>query len=201
MVKLFALATLASIAFCNELRLELRTINGDQKATLGVYEYDTGSRNVSIIEKPTSESTQGVHCVAATYDGGSSSCFSFLDIQDPLHYSLLIDVHDQQIRKLSLVHNSEVDGIVPELRFPVEGPEAPALKLRKTTKTYKEKKANKKATTAQFSEDDTSDDRPWIQKNWKLLAIGLVVYNVVAVVNKRQQIEQEVSQQRKPLLD
>ncbi|AQZ18132.1 YDR056C [Zygosaccharomyces parabailii] len=200
-MRIFSLATLASVAFCSELKLELRTINGDEIAPLGVYEYNIDNLNASVVEAATGKENHGIHCVDATFDGGSSTCFSFLEIESPLHYNLLIDVDDNQIRKLSLVHNREVEGIIPEVRRPVKGPEAPAMKLRKITKTYQDKKADKKVTTAQFSEEDTIDDKSWLQKNWKILAIGLVVYNVVVVMNKQEEIKQEVEQQRKPLLD
>ncbi|CAR29610.1 hypothetical protein ZYGR_0AD02930 [Zygosaccharomyces rouxii] len=202
-MKLLATALLASVALCNELKLQLRNIETGIAVPWGLYDYDSVTLDASTLESPKEENNdQGSYCVDAIYDGETIPCFSFLDVESPLHYNLVIDVHDQELKKLSLIHNPEVRGIEPLVRNPVKGPEPPAVKLKKTTKTYQDKKANKEATTAQFSSEDNEDEnKTWFQKNWKVLLIGLIVYNVIAVMNKQGEVKQEVEENQKPLGD
>ncbi|GAV55906.1 hypothetical protein ZYGR_0AZ00770 [Zygosaccharomyces rouxii] len=202
-MKLLSTALLASVALCNELKLQLRNIETDMTVPWGFYNVDNVNLDASTLE-PLSEERkdQGPYCVDALYNGKLIPCFSFLDVESPLHYNLVIDVHDQELKKLSLIHNPEVSGIEPRVRTPIEGPEPPAVKLKKTTKTYQDKKADKEATTAQFSsEDNEEENKTWFQKNWKVLLIGLVMYNVVAAMNKQEEVHQESEETQKPLID
>lgn len=200
-MRLLSTALLASVVLCNELKLQLRNIGTGATIPWGLYNYD--GVNASTLE-PASEQMkdEGPHCVDAVDDGEFIPCFSFLTIENPLHYNLVIDIYDQQLKKLSLIHNPEVTGVEPYIRSPVQRPEPPAVKLKKTTKTYQDKKADKEATTAQFSsEDNEEDNRTWFQKNWKVLLIGLIMYNVVSVMNKQGESQQEAQQAQKPLID
>lgn len=200
-MRILTTVLLMSIALCDELKLQLRNIETGMTVPWGSYSYDSVALNASTIEPPYEErNDQGICCVDAVSNDVFIPCFSLLDVEGPSNYNLVIDIHDQELKKLSLIHNQEVIGIEPRIRTPVKGPKPPAAKLKKTTKTYEDKKADKEATTAQFSSDDSEDEnKTWFQKNWKLLLIGLVVYNVIAVMNKQNEVHQEVEETQKPL--
>lgn len=95
-----------------------------------------------------------------------------------MHYDLYLDTkHNANILyKLSLKPNPHAHGIEASLKKPVPGPEAPAVKLRKVTKTYEDKKAKLDPSAASFEEDIEIDDRSFLQKNWKFILIGLALY-------------------------
>lgn len=202
-MKLLAIALVVSAALCDELKLQLRNVETGATIPWGIYDYNIDTLNANTLESVSErESNRGAYCVDAIHDGRDLPCFSFLDIEDPLHYNLVIDVHEQELKKLSLVHNPQATGIEPYVRVPRRGPDPPAVKLKKTTKTYQDKKANKEATTAQFSsEDNGGEEKSWFQKNWKVIVIGLIIYNVIAVMNKQDEIKEEVDQDKKPLID
>lgn len=106
----------------------------------------------------------------------------FNKVKYPLHYDLFIDTrHDSHLLyKLSLKPNLSAKGINPVLREPVAGPEASAIKLKKVTKTYEDKKSKLGSPAASFEEDIEPDERTFVQKNWKYMLIGLVLYTVIS---------------------
>lgn len=183
-----------SFAVGSELSLFARNIDTNDRLLLQTFDYNAGTAEVSAVALPADVlPATGSYCVDATFNDGTKDfpCFSYLEISDPLHYDLIVHLHGNNINKLSLVYNPEAEGIVASIRHPVKGPEPPAIKLKKVTKTYKDKNTAKKAATAQFEEDVELDNRSWMQKNWKMLLIGLVVYNVIAYVSKQQKPQQE----------
>lgn len=187
------LAASVSLAIAEEFTLNARPISSDQSFQLGIFDYEIKPLSVSQVSPAKGElPSDTAYCVDATFEqsGTTIPCFSYLELQYPFKYSLIIDLHDEEISKLSLVYNSGVEGIVPTIRRPVNGPEAPPFKLKKVTKTYKDKKAAKDAATAQFKDEEDVDDRSWMQKNWKMLLIGLVVYNIIAFGSRQQQRQQ-----------
>lgn len=105
---------------------------------------------------------------------------SYLQLKLPLAYDLYVETkHGSYIPyKLSLKPNPNSNGILPVLRVPTPGPEAPAIKLKKVTKTYPTAKAEFGSATAAFEEDIEPDNRNFIQKNWKYIVIGLVIYSI-----------------------
>lgn len=180
----------ASLGMARELSLIARERTTGQQVSLGVFDFNEQANTFSTVDPtPGDLPIEGAVCIDAYFDGGSVEfpCFSFLELQDPLNYSLTLELHDNEITKLSLVHDPEANGIFPSIRRPKAGPEAPAIKLKKITKTYRDKKAAKNAATAQYEDNDEVDTRSWMQKNWKLLVIGLVAYNIIAIAGRQQQ--------------
>lgn len=193
-MRLLYLMYSVSFAVGGELSLYARNIDTHDRLLLKTFDYDIETAKVSPIGSSTDKlPATGGYCVDATFNDGTKDfpCFSYLEISDPLHYDFIVNLHGNKIDKLSLVYNPEVEDIAASIRYPIKGPEAPAIKLKKVTKTYKDKKTAKKGATAQFEEDVESDNRSWMQKNWKMLLIGLVVYNVIAFASKQQKPQQE----------
>lgn len=173
-----------------ELALSARHLNTGQVVELGSFHYDEGANNISKSEPASSSYPYaGAYCIDASFDQGRTEfpCFSFLELQNPLHYSLVVDLHGDEISKLTLTYDSDVNDINPVIRRPESAPEAPAIKLKKVTKTYKDKKAAQNKATAQYEDSEELDTRSWMQKNWKMLAIGLVAYNIIAFTGRQQQ--------------
>ncbi|QLQ79777.1 hypothetical protein HG537_0C04260 [Torulaspora globosa] len=184
------LLVLAPLAIAREVSLTARQRTTGQQVSLGAFDFDEQANAVSTVDPaPESLPIEGAVCIDASFDQGTVEfpCFSFLELQDPLHYSLTLELHDTEISKLSLVYDPEVDGIIPTIRRPKAGPQAPAIKLKKITKTYRDKKAAKNAATAQYEDNEEVDTRSWMQKNWKMLVIGLVAYNLIAITSRQQQ--------------
>lgn len=185
----FCFATVLSFAAGQKISLRARSIDSNLQVHLGDFDYNKQALSVTPFSPATEELViKGASCIDAALgeDEDAFPCFSYLELMDPLHYDLIVDLHGENISKLSLVYNSDAQGIVPVIRHPVNGPEAPAIKLKKVTKTYKDKKAAKNAATAQFEEDADLDNRSWFQKNWKMLLIGLVAYNLISVMSRQQ---------------
>ncbi|QLL32899.1 hypothetical protein HG536_0D04210 [Torulaspora globosa] len=185
-----SLLALAPLSVARELSLIARQTTSGQQVSLGAFDYDEQANTVARVSgTPGNLQIQGAVCVDASFDQGAVEfpCFSFLELQDPLHYSLILELHDKEISKLSLVYDPEVDGVTPAIRRPEAGPEAPAIKLKKITKTYRDKRAAKNAATAQYEDNEEVDTRSWMQKNWKMLVIGLVAYNIIAITGRQQQ--------------
>lgn len=185
-----SLLALIPVAIAREISLVARQTASGQRLSLGTFEFDEEASTVSKVDpSPENLSLEGSYCIDASFDQGEVDfpCFTFLDLQDPLHYSLVLELHGTDISKLSLTYSPEVSGINPVIRRPEVGPEAPAIKLKKITKTYKDKKAAKNVATAQYEDSEELDTRSWVQKNWKMLVIGLVAYNVIAFMGRQQQ--------------
>lgn len=193
-LKLVSVVALASLAVAEKIILTAAPIGSNLKFQLGTFEFEKEPLNVSKVNQSEEHLPKDVtYCVGAILVESDRElpCFSYLELQQPLNYSLIIDTHDDQLSKLSLVYNSGVEGIVPVIRRPVRGPEAPPIKLKKVTKTYKDKRAAKDTATAQFKDEDDADGRSWIQKNWKMLLVGLVVYNVIAFGSRQQERQKQ----------
>lgn len=174
-----------SVASAEELSIFAVELNDSgSPMLLGKFDYDIKSRNATVIQlnKPSIKS-KGPYCVSAQLENDSNkdmSCFSMMNLKTPLHYDLLFDMHDDKIHKLSLVANEESDGIQPVIRNPVEGHKAPAIQLKKTTKTYKDKKLNENGSPTQIEEDTVPLEGNWFESNWKILVIGIILVNLVA---------------------
>ncbi|AMD18710.1 HBL192Cp [Eremothecium sinecaudum] len=119
-----------------------------------------------------------VYCVGADTSDGRHSCFAYLAIDLPLRYDLIIDrlPHCSDSLKLSLKLNPNTTGIQIVERETIPGHDAQPLKRKKITKTYNDKKAKVVPGTAAFKEDVEPDKRSFIQKNWKVVLIGVLVY-------------------------
>ncbi|EJS44268.1 YDR056C [Saccharomyces arboricola H-6] len=162
---------------------------------LGTFEIDStpeGKLTVKTVDLQKVE-TSGQYCLNAEIEGKlDMPCFSNMKLGMPLRYDLIVDVDDNnEINQLSLSYNEKNDAIVGVVRYPETGPSAPVAKLKKKTKTYADKKAskNKDGSTAQFEEDDEEvKEVSWFQKNWKMMVLGLLIYNfVVGSMKKKQQ--------------
>ncbi|CCD22915.1 Emc10p NDAI_0A07610 [Naumovozyma dairenensis CBS 421] len=171
---------------CEKVTLSARNVTGANQPEypLGLIELDISDNNATtIIQGDFSNIPTGPYCIGATFEesGKNIPCFSYLQLENPFHYDLIIDLQGEEISKLSLLHNIEKDGINAIIREPINGPVAPAIKLKKITKTYADKKANKQSGSEQFAEEDEEPvEGSWIQNNWKMLLVGLLVYNLVA---------------------
>ncbi|SCU84593.1 LADA_0D02608g1_1 [Lachancea dasiensis] len=148
------------------------------KAPLATLVYDRESNIVNVTE--VNESLQeDSYCVGAQMDENYYSCFSYVKLRYPLHYDLYLDTshNTHLLYKLSLKPNPRARGIESWIRDPELGPEAHPVKLRRVTKTYDDKKkASLKSGSASFEEDIDVDERSFLQKNWKYIVIGLVLY-------------------------
>lgn len=168
---------------CKEFTLEARNIESNDKISLGTFDYDSKSHTVSTIALRTNKvSSNQAYCLDAKFDNGEMefSCFQYTELSFPLQYNLVLDLHGDELEKLSLTFNPAYDGILPVIRAPVKGPSPSAIKLKKVTKTYKDKKAGTKALTAQFEEDVEVENKSWIQKSWKKIVLGAVIYSAVS---------------------
>ncbi|SCU93548.1 LAFA_0F16974g1_1 [Lachancea sp. 'fantastica'] len=153
-----------------EPRLPLATV---------VYDSETSLLDVTDVSDSIPEDA---YCVGAQMAENYYSCFSYVKLKYPLHYDLYLDTKSDShlLYKLSLKPNPHVSGIAGTIRSVQDGPEASPAKLRRITKTYEDKKksAQMGASSAAFQEDVEIDDRTFLQKNWKYLLIGLVLYAV-----------------------
>lgn len=145
------------------------------KYPLAHLEVDSPSE-VSISDINTSIK-EGIYSVCATMEE-YADCFAFTEIQIPLSYDLEVIFVEGELTRFSFKPNKSVNGINVVPSGVKRGPEPAVVKLKKTTKTYEAKKqAERKDTgTAAFEEDVVADDRSFIQKNWKYIVIGLLLY-------------------------
>ncbi|SCU93044.1 LAME_0F02454g1_1 [Lachancea meyersii CBS 8951] len=144
-----------------------------------VYDGESSVLEVSDVNEALPEDS---YCVGAQVAENYYPCFSYIKLKYPLHYDLYLDTKSDShlLYKLSLKPNPQASGIEGTIRSAQEGPQAPPEKLRRVTKTYedKKKKAQLGSASASFEEDVEVDDRTFLQKNWKYLLIGLVLYAV-----------------------
>ncbi|KOH00909.1 Emc10p DI49_0250 [Saccharomyces eubayanus] len=192
LMRLLRVISLAGVVFGADV-LQL-SYSDDKKNTipLGTFEIDsTGSGNVTVTTVDLRDvQVAGSYCLNAEIEGKlDMPCFSYMKLETPLRYDLIVDVDENDaVNQVSLSYNDKNDAIVGVVRYPEEGASAPVAKLKKKTKTYADKKASnsKDGSTAQFEEDEEVKEVSWFQKNWKMLVIGLLIYNFVAGSLKKQ---------------
>ncbi|CUS23908.1 LAQU0S12e02740g1_1 [Lachancea quebecensis] len=186
---LCALLLYVTAVLGSEVRIPLfmQTLGQNEKTPLATLIYDPELSFVEIVDINDSFK-EGSYCVGAQMAENYYSCFSYLNLRHPLHYDLYLDTshNTHLLYKLSLKPNLKTKGIQPLLRAPVAGPEAQVTKLKKTTKTYEDKKAMSNPSAASLGEDVEIDDRSFLQKNWKFILIGLVLYAVSSAGNSAQ---------------
>ena len=185
-------ALLLSIPLSQALEVTLfaRSLDGEHTQSLGTldYERETGvlavTSSAAAAEVPLGNSA---YCIG-THSSDSSlehSCFSLLELEWPLHYRLEVSGD-----KFSLVHDPTVDGLSGAVVEAGEAPLGSAIPLRKTTKTYADKRKDSEDGAEQFgagsategaSEEEEPEGGPlgYLKNNWKQLLVGLVIYNVV----------------------
>lgn len=171
-----------ALAMASQFSLLARSIDSDEQTFLGTFAYDE-TFNTSIIELNTNLiPNHGPHCLNALAENGELAlrCFQVMEILSPLHYNLILHVYDNQLQRVTLAYNPDVDGIVPKVNLAARGPNPQAIKLKRVTKTYKDKKAGDKALTAQFEEDVVVENKSWFQRNWKKLIMGAVIYSAIS---------------------
>ncbi|SCW03678.1 LAFE_0G15764g1_1 [Lachancea fermentati] len=180
---LYLLLLFSTAVFAGEIRVLLfaQKLGEQDKAPFATLVYDQSSSQFEIVDV-NENLEENSYCIGAEFDGNYYSCFSYIKVKYPLHYDLFIDTrHDSHLLyKLSLKPNLSAKGINPVLREPVAGPEASAIKLKKVTKTYEDKKSKLGSPAASFEEDIEPDERTFVQKNWKYMLIGLVLYTVIS---------------------
>lgn len=184
------LLTFIPLCFCSRLSLYGKTLDGKDSVGLGEYEYNDETNQITIINDKTDLYKDDVpYCIGMRSNDGKyeHSCFTLIELQKPLSYELVLDIDSvtNEVQKFSLVLNGTLEGIHPIIHEPTDAPMSPAIKLKKTTKTYADKRREVKSGSEQFSKidkdenDEEVDDRNYLQKNWKQLLIGLVIYNLV----------------------
>ncbi|CCE61464.1 hypothetical protein TPHA_0A03880 [Tetrapisispora phaffii CBS 4417] len=169
---------------------------GNEGQLFAKIDYNELDKNATVIEVSDFDGkSTGPFCIyskfqsSTKYDHLENKCFSFMNIVTPLHYLVDIEMHEtsNSIHKISLLKNEDVDGIEVIVSYPEVAHEAPAGKLRKITKTYKDKKLEKNQPSQIVKETTEDEQQSWIQQNWKLLALGWVIYNVIMIGVKKTQ--------------
>lgn len=142
-------------------------------------------------------------------------CFTLLQLTTPLSYEL---IWDYEINHFSLVYNdSLIDNpiynknhknmILPLVRPSTKSSLGDVIKLKKVTKTYADKKKElgnvildkedgDDSTNVNRNinqKDDNEEDKSWLEKNWKRIIVGIVLYNLVALGFKKQPAEEQTT--------
>ncbi|SMN20345.1 similar to Saccharomyces cerevisiae YDR056C Putative protein of unknown function [Maudiozyma saulgeensis] len=198
MFKLVVLmGALAQVSLSQEFSLFARTLDGQYKHNLGVFNYDSDLQEITPLVSPTVVDPEIKQDVPYCIDSRSNdpqlqqTCFTLTELENELHYKLVlsVDTENNDVQKFSMVWNENSTSIEPIVQDPTLAPVAPAILLKKTTKTYADKKKDTARGSEQFSKateknEEEVDDRNYLQKNWKQLLIGLVIYNVVTSIIK-----------------
>lgn len=176
-----------------------RDVDNGQRVQLGSVTLE--DNNVTDVQLDKFQGLEGVYCFGAQSSNFHDDCFSYLRVNPKKNkYSLALDVHGDKLEGFSLFRDdegSEDRHISAKVRTPVVAPQPPAIKLRKKTMTYAEKKAESKLEAVQKQgkevdiDDDEEDQRTFFERNWKKMLIGFLVYNVVAAFAKQQQEQQQ----------
>lgn len=187
------LCALAQLCLSQEFQLHATPLDGEQSYVLGKFNYDPTTAQITAIDSQIDEfPTDSIYCIGMSSTESSSltdRCFSLIELESPLHYNLVANINDDRIQKMSLVWNGNATAIEPVSLDMAAAPLPPVIPLKKTTKTYadKRKEANdinivdtKKNEKRAGEDEEEVDDRNYLQKNWKQLLIGLVIYNVVS---------------------
>lgn len=194
------LCALAQICLSQEFQIHATTLDGEQSFVLGKFHYDTTTTEITTVDSHTDVFPNDlIYCIGMSSSDSSLTqrCFSLLQLESPLHYNLVADINDNKIQKMSLVWNRNASSIEPLTLDMADAPLPPVIPLKKTTKTYadKRKEANDlnvvdddKKKKEKIDGEDDEDDRNYLQKNWKQLLIGLVIYNVVtSIINPKKE--------------
>ncbi|AET41250.1 Emc10p Ecym_7427 [Eremothecium cymbalariae DBVPG len=140
------------------------------------HETETSPEHYQVIDV-NNDLPPGPYCVGAAINNKPYACHAYLTLETPLDYDLHIHRDTNKTPyKLSLTTNPEASGIIPIITDSKPGPQAAIKKLKKSTKTYQDKRANSGSATASFGEGSEPDKRSFIQKNWKLILLGILVY-------------------------
>ncbi|CAB4253106.1 similar to Saccharomyces cerevisiae YDR056C Putative protein of unknown function [Maudiozyma barnettii] len=195
---------LAQVCLSQEFSLHARTLDGQSKHSLGIFNYDSDTHQITpLVAPPVVEDSirQDVpYCIDADSKDPQlqQSCFTLMELETILHYNLVlsVDTDTNDIQKFSLIRNENATTIEPIVQDPAMAPVAPAVLLKKKTKTYADKKKDTAQGAEQFSKateksEEEEDDRNYLQKNWKQLVIGLVIYNVVTSIMKPKNEKKE----------
>lgn len=186
-----SLCALAQLCISQEFQIHATTLDGEQSYKLGKFQYDSTTTEIISIDSQIDEfPNDSIYCIGMSSNDLrlNDRCFSLIELEFPLHYNLVANINDNNIQKMSLVWNRNATLIEPLSLDMVAAPLPPVIPLKKTTKTYadKRKEANdiniidtKKNEKTQGGEDEEEDDRNYLQKNWKQILVGLVIYNVV----------------------
>ena len=158
LVRLLRVISLASVVFGTDILRLSYTDDKKDAIPLGTFEIDnTPGRNVSVttVDVPNVQ-VSGHYCLNAQIEGKlDMPCFSYMKLETPLRFDLIVDLNDDnEVKQVLLSYNETNNAIVATARYPVVGPSAPVAKLKKRTKTYADKKAskNKDGSTAQFED-------------------------------------------------
>ncbi|CCH62868.1 hypothetical protein TBLA_0I02100 [Henningerozyma blattae CBS 6284] len=157
-------------------------------------------------------------------------CFSYMKLMKDVPYQLNIEMYDADkdiINSLSFSKEEKIEyqenastketneepteeatagnlNIQAKIVYPRAGPQAPAIPLKKVTKTYKDKReaaANKASvqfgtTDAETAETDEDEEAPksWFEQNWRTMVFGILAYNFYSALtrgNKRKEAEKK----------
>lgn len=166
----------------------------------------------------------GPVCISANINGETTQefpCFSYMKLDKSSEYVFIMDLQDDnKIHDISFAKIGErvavkpeskteeeeeqnliSSNIIPNIRFPSQGPQASAISLKKVTKTYQDKRAELEkqkggqlgALDAVSSEDEETDEeeKTWFEKNWKSLAIGFMIYNLFSSFTRNNRRQEE----------
>lgn len=144
------------------------------------------SVNGDLVQPSVDLSIERPVCIGArsSEEGYDFPCFHYGQLSQPLQYALVAEWRSDIIVGLSLIRNNSLNGIVP-IRDPMqipEGPRAPAVPLKKITKTYADKKRAKEepaVAASQLDEDEEDKDTGFLTKNWRTILAGIVIYSLV----------------------
>lgn len=149
---------------------------------------DAGNGIDISLDSPAASYEAGNYRVCANLGDYYNECFSYLTIEQLLAYQLKLETVGNELVRMSLEKSSGVNGIEGVIEEIQQGVVPETIKLKKRTMTYEaKKKAESRGTgTAAFEEDIVEEDqKTFVQKNWKFIVVGLLVY--VFIANSSQQ--------------
>lgn len=201
-VMYFLVYMLVLLGLVNSEKLSLFASNRDngKRVSLGEITVDEKAHNITGTTLDAS-SLIGTYCFGAEGESYSNDCFCYLKVDGKKHnYTLMVDVNDDIVESLTWMMNDYSNGTTAEVRLPVHAPQPPPIKLKKTTKTYAEKKAESKLDAAkkkgkEEEDNEEEDQRTFFEKNWKKMLIGFLIYNLIAGFSKSQQQQGQQQQQ------
>lgn len=145
--------------------------------------------NYEITDVNTSlnEGNYKICATLSSYD----ACFGYNLIKYPLSYELEAFLLNGTLSRFSFKLNKAVTGIVPIVTEINEGPMPEITKLKRITKTYESKRKSEQKGTgiAAFEEDTNEEEISFIQKNWKYIVIGILLYMMSKGNNSAQNKE------------
>lgn len=175
------------IASMRTISLYAQKLGDYDKQSLAVLKYDLDNQIFDIIEL-NENIQQDLYCIISSNEDNYSPCISYIRLQHPLKYDLNIDLsyNNLSIYKLSVKPNFKSNGLVPVIRTFTTGAQPGIIKLKKVTKTYKDKKKiDPTSATASYQEDDQEmKEMSFFEKYWKYLLLGILVYTLTK--NKSQ---------------